>query len=106
MPRSVGRNHENGRVVASVGKGLEPSGLDPYDLHNGLGFYPGSRPLSKKRIRPTSMATWKQKTAVDGNGSPWRPHMSNDDRKRRGESGPGTAIITKTKPQTKRPSMY
>jgi ATP-dependent Clp protease adaptor protein ClpS len=30
--------------------------------------------------------------------------MAEDDRKRRNE--PGTAVITKTKPQTKRPSMY
>ncbi len=35
------------------------------------------------------------------------PRMADDDRKRRGEQGgPGTAVITKTKPQTKRPSMY
>ena len=35
------------------------------------------------------------------------PRMADDDRKRKGEpSGPGTAVITKTKPQTKRPSMY
>ena len=33
--------------------------------------------------------------------------MADDDRKRKGEpSGPSTAVITKTKPQTKRPSMY
>jgi ATP-dependent Clp protease adaptor protein ClpS len=33
--------------------------------------------------------------------------MADDDRKRRNEPGsPGTAVITKTKPQTKRPSMY
>jgi ATP-dependent Clp protease adaptor protein ClpS len=33
--------------------------------------------------------------------------MAEDDRKRRNEPGsPGTAVITKTKPQTKRPSMY
>jgi ATP-dependent Clp protease adaptor protein ClpS len=33
--------------------------------------------------------------------------MADDDRKRRNEpGGPGTAVITKTKPQTKRPSMY
>ena len=32
---------------------------------------------------------------------------ADDDRKRRSEpSGPGTAVITKTKPQTKKPSMY
>jgi ATP-dependent Clp protease adaptor protein ClpS len=33
--------------------------------------------------------------------------MADDDRKRKGEpGGPSTAVITKTKPQTKRPSMY
>jgi ATP-dependent Clp protease adaptor protein ClpS len=36
-----------------------------------------------------------------------RTRMADDDRKRKGgESGPGTAVITKTKPQTKKPSMY
>jgi ATP-dependent Clp protease adaptor protein ClpS len=38
-----------------------------------------------------------------------KPRMAEDDRKRKGGSesgGPGTAVITKTKPQTKRPSMY
>src|ERR1700730_1362691 len=36
-----------------------------------------------------------------------RPHMADDERKRRGEPGtPGTAVVTKTRPQTKRPSMY
>jgi ATP-dependent Clp protease adaptor protein ClpS len=35
------------------------------------------------------------------------PRMADDDRKRRNEpGGPSTAVITKTKPQTKRPSMY
>ncbi len=35
------------------------------------------------------------------------PRMADDDRKRKGEPGaPGTAVITRTKPQTKRPSMY
>ena len=35
------------------------------------------------------------------------PRMADDDRKRKGEpGGPGTAVITKTKPQTKRPNMY
>ena len=37
--------------------------------------------------------------------TPWR--MADDDRKRRNEpGGPGTAVITKTKPHTKRPNMY
>jgi ATP-dependent Clp protease adaptor protein ClpS len=36
-----------------------------------------------------------------------RPRMADDERKRRNEpGGPGTAVITKTKPQTKRPNMY
>jgi ATP-dependent Clp protease adaptor protein ClpS len=39
------------------------------------------------------------------------PRMGDDDRKRKGgkvgeSGGPSTAVITKTKPQTKRPSMY
>jgi ATP-dependent Clp protease adaptor protein ClpS len=39
---------------------------------------------------------------------PGRPATAADeDRKRRGEGGsPGTAVISKTKPQTKRPSLY
>ena len=32
------------------------------------------------------------------------PRMADDDRRRRNE--PGTAVIAKTKPQTKRPSLY
>ncbi len=36
-----------------------------------------------------------------------RPRLAGDDNKRRsGQSGPGTSVITKTKPQTKRPFMY
>jgi ATP-dependent Clp protease adaptor protein ClpS len=35
------------------------------------------------------------------------PRLADDERKRRGEQGtPGTAVISKTKPQTKRPSLY
>jgi ATP-dependent Clp protease adaptor protein ClpS len=35
------------------------------------------------------------------------PRMADDERKRRGESGaPGTSVISKTRPQTKRPSLY
>jgi ATP-dependent Clp protease adaptor protein ClpS len=43
---------------------------------------------------------------------PGRTRMADDDRKRRdtggagNSGGPGTAVITKTKPQTKRPNMY
>jgi ATP-dependent Clp protease adaptor protein ClpS len=38
---------------------------------------------------------------------PGAPRLADDDRKRRGEAGqPGNAVITKTRPQTKRPNMY
>ena len=38
---------------------------------------------------------------------PWAPRLADDDRKRRGETGqPGSAVVTKTRPQTKRPNMY
>jgi len=32
--------------------------------------------------------------------------LADDDRKRKSDQGPGTAVITKTKPQTKRPNLY
>ncbi|MCJ8141488.1 ATP-dependent Clp protease adapter ClpS [Ancylobacter sp. A5.8] len=32
--------------------------------------------------------------------------MSDDERRRRGDNVPGTAVITRTKPQVKRPSLY
>jgi ATP-dependent Clp protease adaptor protein ClpS len=35
-----------------------------------------------------------------------RPRLADDERKRRETGAPGTAIITKTKPQTKRPNLY
>jgi ATP-dependent Clp protease adaptor protein ClpS len=40
--------------------------------------------------------------------TPARPVRAagDDDKKRSGERGPGTAVITKTKPQTKRPNLY
>src|ERR1700730_8919435 len=45
-------------------------------------------------------------TAATGVKPP-APHLGDDDRKRRGEPGaPGTSVISKTKPQTKRPSLY
>lgn len=32
--------------------------------------------------------------------------MADDERRRRGDGMPGTAVITRTKPQVKRPSLY
>ena len=34
------------------------------------------------------------------------PRLANDDKRRGGSGAPGTAVISKTKPQTKRPSLY
>ncbi len=44
---------------------------------------------------------------IDDNPETLPPRMADDDRKRKGDqNGPGTAVITKTKPQTKRPNLY
>jgi ATP-dependent Clp protease adaptor protein ClpS len=51
----------------------------------------------------------KAASAADLQGTRWLPARlaGDDDRKRGGERGnPGTAVITKTKPQTKRPNLY
>ncbi len=39
----------------------------------------------------------------------WQPRenmMADDDRRRRGDNAPGTAVITRTKTQVKRPNLY
>src|SRR5436309_12160474 len=54
------------------------------------------------------MSGW-QKGLTPDEPAPWglRPRAADDDRRRRGGNGaPGSAVITKTKPQTKRPSLY
>ena len=54
-------------------------------------------PIASPHIPPSAAAAANE----------WAPHMADDDRKRRNEpGGPGTAVITKTKPQTKRPNLY
>jgi ATP-dependent Clp protease adaptor protein ClpS len=46
-------------------------------------------------------------SATDARLRRLEPRMADDDRKKRQDTGgPGTAVITKTRPQTKRPSMY
>jgi ATP-dependent Clp protease adaptor protein ClpS len=45
--------------------------------------------------------------AADLNAPDLRPHAADDERRKRGENGaPGSAVITRTKPQTKKPSLY
>src|ERR1043166_5610136 len=35
-----------------------------------------------------------------------RPRLADEDKRRRGSESPGSAVITRTKPQTKRPAMH
>src|SRR3954471_21636167 len=59
------------------------------------------RDVTMNRILPQPCAASRQ-PAVSS-----EPRMADDERKRRGDAGaPGTAVISKTKPQTKRPSLY
>jgi ATP-dependent Clp protease adaptor protein ClpS len=37
---------------------------------------------------------------------PPRPYAADDDRRKRGGETPGNAVITRTKPQTKKPNLY
>lgn len=58
----------------------------------------------------TSIANDKSRTQLSPAGLALRagaPRMADDDRKKKGDpGGPGTAVITKTKTQTKRPNLY
>src|SRR5262249_50682675 len=54
-------------------------------------------PMSR---RPTAMNA----SAANGPGAPRQGDDNNN--KRRGAGAPGTAVITKAKPQTKRPNLY
>jgi ATP-dependent Clp protease adaptor protein ClpS len=48
-----------------------------------------------------------RQTAAGGSPLRMEPRLADDDKQKRREgSPPGTAVITKTKPQTKRPSLY
>src|SRR4029077_4624651 len=46
------------------------------------------------------------KASNDWRLSAWPVRMAGDDKKRKNEDGTSTAVITKTKPQTKAPSLY
>ena len=55
---------------------------------------------------PTTMSQEDLATAPSGNTPRLEPRLADDDKKRREPGAPGTAVITKTKPQTKRPNLY
>jgi ATP-dependent Clp protease adaptor protein ClpS len=62
-------------------------------------------PRPNAHIRDAMMRIPPPTNAADGERLP--PRMADDERKKRGDPGaPGTAVITKTKPQTKRPNLY
>jgi ATP-dependent Clp protease adaptor protein ClpS len=64
---------------------------------------PGTAPCAAPAVMTRST---KQRMDV-GRPPAFAPQLAEDDRRRRNEPGsPGTAVITKTKPQTKRPNLY
>jgi ATP-dependent Clp protease adaptor protein ClpS len=63
-------------------------------------------PSGTASIQEVAMSPHSSDASFGTTGMP-APRLANDDNKRRNEPGaPGTAVITKTKPQTKRPSLY
>jgi ATP-dependent Clp protease adaptor protein ClpS len=64
----------------------------------------GSQAATSHGNGMTTSANNNDDAAVASGGR--SPRMADDDRKRKSEQGPGTAVITKTKAQTKKPSMY
>jgi ATP-dependent Clp protease adaptor protein ClpS len=69
----------------------------PKVQHPGIDLFGLAMTPLVRKTRPTRMVLLRAGAT----------RMADDDRKRRNEQGgPGTAVITKTKPQTKRPNMY
>jgi len=67
-------------------------------------------PGSPSEVR-RPMIRWPVRLTPDpilAGASDLRPRAADDDRRRRegGGSGPGNAVITRTKPQTKKPNLY
>jgi ATP-dependent Clp protease adaptor protein ClpS len=61
--------------------------------------------IVRTAMQPPSSITFEDVAA--GRPIKLRPRAAgDDDKKRPGDRNPGTAVITKTKPQTKRPSLY
>jgi ATP-dependent Clp protease adaptor protein ClpS len=62
--------------------------------------------LESKMLTAMNQTTMLRMSAARFEPPP-QPRLANDDNKRTGNPGsPGTAVITKTRPQTKRPNMY
>lgn len=59
------------------------------------------------QLTHSAMTSIRQLTSSADARSDWKPRLvGGDDKKRKSEDATGTAVIAKTKPQTKRPSLY
>ena len=88
--------------LACLGGGLYDGGEAA--RRRGLGCYSSATLLCIGKVMTSNATKNSPSYGAPGSAS---PRMADDDRKRRNEpGGPSTAVITKTKPQTKRPSMY
>ncbi len=98
--------------VTGQNPGLAWLGVGPYDGGEAAGERRGVMRLWNVSCLSNVMMSTVRKNSSDNRpgaapGGDRSPRMADDDRKRRNEpGGPGTAVITKTKPQTKRPSLY
>jgi ATP-dependent Clp protease adaptor protein ClpS len=64
-------------------------------------------PVRGPALDDTTMSRLPEPRSKIARQDPPAPRLADDDRKRRGETGqPGSAVVTKTRPQTKRPNMY
>ena len=62
-------------------------------------------PGTMTRLSDRPMRNEEPERDLSGDGL--RPRLADEDKRRRsGEGAPGSAVITRTKPQTKRPAMY
>ena len=92
-------------MILRVWGGLARRLLDHYDMNNHVVTRPVVRPAMITALVPSRDS---YSATADQRPHRRRPRLADDDKKRRESSppGPGTAVITKTKPQTKRPSLY
>jgi ATP-dependent Clp protease adaptor protein ClpS len=64
------------------------------------------KPAREPQPIHSAMIPIRQMRSSENARSTWTVVMAGDDKKRKSDDGTGTAVITKTKPQTKRPSLY
>jgi len=92
-------------MILGVWGGLARRLLEHYDMSNRV----VTRPVVRlAMITSTVPSRDTYKVVADRGPRRGEPRLADDDKKGRGSTppGPGTAVITKTKPQTKRPSLY